>query len=453
MSIFASEQALDSYQDKQILQVVNEAYFGRTPGITRCFNAFCDFRDQYVGHGFINSIRHIDIDHDKNLKLFCKEMEREFGLDSFSFIVKNDPMVNMATYPIYFKSNRRPKDNVEVTKYGYRFKKDIEMSIIIISYTGLLLDEKYSNEQVFAAVLHEVGHNFQEYLNGNVHSLTSGIGFIQIINDLIILLSGNPKVLKNLEKYLFMSDPTHRLLSKWFNSITSDTDKNNIYSYFNFIRGIVKAPSNLLAGIIMVPLYPALSVLTGFSSILNKFNLVGIVFSAHGYLGEVMADNFASYYGFGEALATGLDKIDAGGLFHMIKTIPIIGHIYNFMLLPGDLLLSLGDEHPSNAARAYDVLQGMKTDLKDPSLSPELRKKLEKEIDHYETTMNKIYSEKSRVSNASFIQGIFDKAIFTGGSIRYSWNASLWGDPAKEAQRATDRLRESTDIIMNTKII
>lgn len=250
-----------------------------------------------------------------------------------------------------------------------------------------------------------------------------------------------------------MSDPTHRLLSKWFNSITSDTDKNNIYSYFNFIRGIVKAPSNLLAGIIMVPLYPALSVLTGFSSILNKFNLVGIVFSAHGYLGEVMADNFASYYGFGEALATGLDKIDAGGLFHMIKTIPIIGHIYNFMLLPGDLLLSLGDEHPSNAARAYDVLQGMKTDLKDPSLSPELRKKLAKEIDHYETTMNKIYSEKSRVSNASFIQGIFDKAIFTGGSIRYSWNASLWGDPAKEAQRATNRLRESTDIIMNTKII
>lgn len=229
MSIFASEQALDLYQNKQMLRVVNEAYFGRTPGITRCFNAFCDFRDQYVGHGFINSIRHIDIDHDKNLKLFCKEMEREFGLDSFSFIVKNDPTVNMATYPIYFKSNRRPKDNVEVTKYGYKFKKDIEMSIIIISYTGLLLDEKYSNEQVFATVLHEVGHNFQEYLNGNVHSLTSGIAIIQIINDLILLLSGNPDVLKRVKTYLFMSDPTHKLLSRWFNSITSDTDRNNIY--------------------------------------------------------------------------------------------------------------------------------------------------------------------------------------------------------------------------------
>ena len=453
MSIFASEQALDLYQNKQMLRVVNEAYFGRTPGITRCFNAFCDFRDQYVGHGFINSIRHIDIDHDKNLKLFCKEMEREFGLDSFSFIVENDPTVNMATYPIYFKSNRRPKDNVEVTKYGYKFKKDIEMSIIIISYTGLLLDEKYSNEQVFATVLHEVGHNFQEYLNGNVHPLTSALAIVQIINDLILLLSGNPDVLERVKTYLFMSDSTHKLLSRWFNSITSDTDRNNIYSYFNFIRGIVKAPSNLLAGVIMVPLYPALKVLSGFSSILNKFSCIGIISSARGYLGEVMADNFASYYGFGEALATGLDKMDSGGLFHIIKTIPIIGHIYNFMLLPGDLLLSLGDVHPAHSARAYDVLQSMKTDLKDPSLSPELRKKLAKEIDHYETTMNKIYSEKSRVSNAGFIQGIFDKAIFTGGSIRYSWNSSLWGDPAKEAQRATDRLKESTDIIMDTKII
>lgn len=55
------------------------------------------------------------------------------------------------------------------------------MSIIIGCTTGFILNEKYSDEQVFAAVLHEVGHNFQEYLNGNVHSLHSAIGILQVI--------------------------------------------------------------------------------------------------------------------------------------------------------------------------------------------------------------------------------------------------------------------------------
>ena len=452
MALFASDSCLESYQDKKFIQAINEVYFGRTPGITRCFNAFCDFRSKYVGRGFINAIRHIDIDHDKDLKIFCKEMEREFGLDSFSFVIKNDPTLNMYTYPIFFKANRKPKDNVEITKTGYKFKKDIDMSIIIGCTTGFILNEKYSDEQIFAAVLHEVGHNFQEYLNGNVHSLHSAIGLVQIISDIINLLSGNIMVVQNLKTYLFNSDPSHRALSKWFNSVTSDTDRNNIYSYFNFVRGILQLPSNLLADVILVPLYPVLKILSGYVSILNKMSLVGAVVATHGYLGEVIADNFASYYGFGEALATALDQMESGFLSAKLQHIPLIGHIYNFMMLPGDLLLSLGDVHPSNAARAYDVLQSMKYDLQDPSLSPELKKKLATEIEHYEKTMNKIYDDKSRIQNAQVIQGIFDKAIFTGGSMRYSWNSSLWGDPAVEARKATNNLRESTSIL-NTKII
>ena len=144
--------------------------------------------------------------------------------------------------------------------------------------------------------------------------------------------------------------------------------------------------------------------------------------------------------------------MESGNLSSKVRNIPLIGHIYNFMMLPGDLLISLGDPHPAHAARAYDILQSMKYDLKDPSLSPELRKKLEKEIESYENTMNKIYDDKSRLSNAKVVQGIFDKAIFSGGSMRYSWNTSLWGDPAREAQKATDKLRESVSII-DTKII
>ena len=48
MGIYSGEDAIACLEAKQFRQVVNEAYFGRTPGINRCFNAFCDFRHKYL---------------------------------------------------------------------------------------------------------------------------------------------------------------------------------------------------------------------------------------------------------------------------------------------------------------------------------------------------------------------------------------------------------------------
>lgn len=433
--------------------VLNEAYFGRTPGIMRCYNAFSNWRSKYVGRGVINSVRHIDLDHDKDLHTFCKEMEREFGLDSFSFIVINNPTVNAGTYPILFKANRKPSDNVEV-KNGYRFKPGVEMSIIICAYTGLVLNEKISDEEAFAVVLHEVGHNFQEYLNGNVHTLTSVKGFAGFIQVILDIMTRPQNIIKDLKALILTTNSSHKAISRIFNSITKEEDRNNVYSYFNFIRGIAKLPVDIAQAIMIPFLLPVLKLASGAMSIVGKLSILGSLMGAHGYLGEVMADNFATYYGFGEAQATCLEKLESGGpVTAFIRDVPIVGHVYNFAMLPGDLLVSLGDEHPAHSARAYNMLQSMKHDLNDPKLSPELRKKLSKEIDDYQTTMNKIYADKSRVENARFVQGLIDKAIFDNGSVRYTWNSSLWGDPAKEASKATERLRESTDFLSDIKFI
>ena len=40
MALFLSEQQLEDRQEKIFLQAVNEAYFGRTPGINSLFNAY-----------------------------------------------------------------------------------------------------------------------------------------------------------------------------------------------------------------------------------------------------------------------------------------------------------------------------------------------------------------------------------------------------------------------------
>lgn len=92
------------------MDILNEVYFGQTPGITRCFEYFSKFRQKYLTHmrvfTYMNSTHKISADHDEDLYKFCREMEKEFGFYSFSFMVWNDDIPNMMTLPIQFNKNR-----------------------------------------------------------------------------------------------------------------------------------------------------------------------------------------------------------------------------------------------------------------------------------------------------------------------------------------------------------
>jgi hypothetical protein len=82
LGIYANRQVIEEKANQAFIQALNETYFGRTPGITRCYNAFCDFRDKYASASFLRGIKNIDCDHDKDLRRFVFEMERQFGFDS-----------------------------------------------------------------------------------------------------------------------------------------------------------------------------------------------------------------------------------------------------------------------------------------------------------------------------------------------------------------------------------
>ena len=68
------------------LKVLNEVYFGETPGITRCFQAFCEFRNKYITKRIIFT-GNPNADKDKDLQRFVQEIEREFGLYSYSIVI------------------------------------------------------------------------------------------------------------------------------------------------------------------------------------------------------------------------------------------------------------------------------------------------------------------------------------------------------------------------------
>lgn len=466
MGIYAERALLEQKSDQAFIQAVNEVYFGRTSGINRCFNAFCDFREKYTDDSFLRGIKHIDVDHDKDLKRFCEEMERQFGFESFSFIVRNTLEVNMMTIPIAFWQNGVPskhdiKNWVYMDKEGYHFNKDARASCIIISYAQMLFDTNLSNEEAFSIVMHEVGHNFQAFLNGdmiNMSFVRSIILVYSLILDIFInLYYMNPTgIITDIETIVLSAQGTHRGLSKLFNRLTEDTTRNNLYSYFNFISGILKVPRNIATAVIMLPLAPILGLVSGAMSLFSSFSsLIGLFSHTYGYAGEQMADNFPTYYGFGVSRVSSELKSPSpfGPLVEGAGKIPVIGHIYNFLLMPAQMLIDIGDVHPGTSTRCKSVINSMKTDLNDTSLSPKLRAQLAKEISSAEKEMDDYFKKASDVKDPEALKVFYDKCIYASanGGFKYRTFRSIF-NLDKGVQQMSPSLKESASI-SDTKII
>ena len=82
MALFLSEQQLEDRQEKMFLQAVNEAYFGRTPGINSLFNAYCDWREPLVSKTKYFKATPKNI-YNKEMDFFIKKVCKHFGFKSF----------------------------------------------------------------------------------------------------------------------------------------------------------------------------------------------------------------------------------------------------------------------------------------------------------------------------------------------------------------------------------
>lgn len=462
MSIFASEQALDSYQDKQMLQVVNEAYFGRTPGINKVYNAFCDWRDKYKNNRIIGK-GNVCAMNDKLLRYFRKTVEEQFGFSTVTiWLCQSDSKNMMATIPAFGVG----PDKVIVTKEGYKYKEDAQAAGIFIMNAGLVFDSNFSNEECFGVFLHEVGHAFQNSLNGMMISIRWATNLFTVGK--LVLAALNMKILK-VGRYslsiLLSSSEINRAVSYLANSIIVD---NKILSYivssYSYLASIISSIINAVKIIPTFIILPFGFMLEGLKTL--SYLAINPVGSFYGYYGERFADGFPASYGFSSQAAIAIDKIDStqlGLLGEALNQFPILANIYNAICLPGIMLISVGDEHPLPPTRAYSILNDLKEDLNDPSLDPKLKVKLKNEIYEYEKAMNLYFEEESKTGNTQIARSIvyrfiYEKCkgglkfkVFSGfGKINFR---KITNNTSNKIRNANISYKESVDLINNTKII
>ena len=114
------------------------------------------------------------------------------------------------------------------------------------------------------------------------------------------------------------------------------------------------------------------------------------------------------------------------------------------------LLWGLVDVHPSFENRAYSIVNDLKADLNDPSLSPAMKKQLQKEIDEYEKYMTKYFEESKKLKNPNVVMAYMQDFVYNkcGGDIKYKLSEL----PFKNGFRG-ETIRTKDNIISDTKII
>ena len=165
--IFNEIEQEESYSNvlNEHVNFVNEAYFGKTPQLLELENAIGELRESY---SFMR-----DYTATPEIKRIEDAVIAQFNMEYFSLNIIPQNIPNAFTYPIgtrfdIVKSDRLSDYVIADQKNGYKFKKGNGFVIITAIYGGVLANPNFTNAEVVAILLHEIGHNFADVISEDV---------------------------------------------------------------------------------------------------------------------------------------------------------------------------------------------------------------------------------------------------------------------------------------------
>lgn len=309
---------------------LNEIYFGENIVTDRIVD-------------IIDKMQHTKIDlKSKNseaaklIRDLCDALEDFSGAKRVEIDIDEDAMCY--TIPAPYK--KRPA--FFVTKEGIRFKKNEDVMILITANPTFLFSRNgktaYTPREITAMLIHEIGHNFSQSI----------LPIYDIIASIKIALRVKNNITRNGDKL----------------SNSDKEDINTLKETIMKVCGNISDKATTLINSIKI-------------MISSKLASLATVHTG-AYADEVIADSFATMYGFGKDLGSGLIKLEDKIIKPIDKSLGFMGILFG-ALFTGILILY--DEHPSDITRLYKIVNQLEYELKtDKNLLPEDRKQIQKDI-------------------------------------------------------------------------
>ena len=389
------------------IQPVQEAYFGKSPNLLKAEKIIASFNLKKSNTFSSDNIKQTQKMFEKSVFLnkFRKLeecFEKEFGFrkvtirylpavsgsrisegsNAFTFTCRS------IIFPILSDSDAFT-DLPHTQKDGKYYDKNHANDCTII-LTGDIINIGFTPSEFVAFILHEIGHNFQ------FTPLTIMSKLLPII-ELITMtpIFGSFVAFIYLLRNEFIQAATNPIVSGFFDTIkktSKDLFKPNTNT-MNLILFIVKF-RNLIK-----KTYNSFKILENFKWIFNNgFNKIinanpwEIARTTTGYSGEVFADSFATAYGYGADLSSGLLKLGVAGdqedLYqNESNPLDIVAKNTLFVCF---FAYSFIDVHPDNITRLRNQIDKLEDELKN---NKDLPKPLAAKVKEDLNKCKKIYKE------------------------------------------------------------
>lgn len=366
------------------LDIVEEAYRGKSKDLLQLEKMIGENRKKYYGTFKIGGGYYSDKDFIK----IGDKIADIFGFKVCDFNLVNDTAPNAFTIPCgySFTANQTVQilDNKKDKPIKYKNKT---MSAFIRVTSGLWTNKLFTDEEITAIIIHEVGHNFQQNINNGIRTYMSAMYFLRLFQ--LITMLFNPITMPAGIVNLLTGDSELRGKA---NQMIKDNNLDWVVNVGGTILGFLKmilynvveifgrATLGIPAGIISVA-----DIIVG--SITNPFNIVfALVFSSVGKSQENVSDQFAADHGYGPALISALSKLsvcpeaDPSAVGRICKKMPVFDCVCTLCALPSMIVSNLFTDHPVTGKRAANIVIELEKELDRTDISPKMKKEIQGQI-------------------------------------------------------------------------
>ena len=440
--------------------IIQEVYVGRIPEIEEIFQEFSKLRDTYKVWKTGNTT--------KRTAKIEKLIEDLWGFSAFSLSIDPSPQPNAFTYPVATNLDMNPEDLIETTSKGYRYRKGSRAAAISKITKGLFTNPVFTDEEAFAIFLHEIGHSFVHrapYIALQQDAYKTAL-IQQILYEIIYgIITGNPFLFADGVNAAVTTNSLYKeFIAKYNKAVRKIPILRDFENMFSLTKGFVGNTLNNFVYAILTG--------TGIRTILakvNKYSYDTIDKKLIKYQGhqnaysrsmERLSDDFATMYGFGPQLSTGLIKMEnpdnQGAFMKVMNSIPIIGKLNRYTDAMVIEYQGLMGAHPSTPDRILSVLNAMETDVKkDKSIPDKVKKELNANIKKQKDIIKDIKDETGKIqpNRNEYLQALTVLGLNNGNTEdfvekRYTDRAKLKKFYDDRKVRREQKLQEQTELEM-----
>ena len=399
----------------EAIDFINEAYIGKTDTLQQI--------EEQIGVIRGNLNRFQEFDRLPEVQKLNRLFEKQFGMGIFALHMIPENTINAFTQVIAcnFDVYRRKDFNsylIADRKDGYRFKSDNDFCVVAYVYYGLLNNPDVTDGEIVAIILHEIGHNFADFVDNHIKLANQYWMDTYIANKIMNIIIH----VCTLHVFSAAMDVVDLATSGYYlnNKRKSRTEKRNQKERKRYVYSAIKGTTSAVKGffsVCMNVLIKSNILFMGYVGLIMLFrkpfedSLKDMTKRSDDRRNEIIADKFAAIYGYGPELGSALTKMTNYKMKdeEVIGKIPIFGKKINDYWEKLFVNINEFDCHPHEIQRINECIKTLEDELNRKDLDPKLKAVMLKQIREMKAD---IEATKQNINkNPDSVKAIYDAYV------------------------------------------